>query len=131
MSFHSTGEDTVIAFTVTHGDSQTYVQNSKIEWTGDVITNAGGGYIPDQNEFQCPVSGLYQFTLSTSGTNGGNTITEIWMSDHETEHFLVTTHATGLSWGATSNSVIVYCTSGNRVFVRSVARCRHVCFMAQ
>ena len=99
-------QEEVVAFTVTHGETRSYSPGEKIEFEGSVITNEGGGYFPGQHEFNCPVSGLYQFILSVSATNNGNTITEIWMSDSENEVFLVTAHATGLSWAAT---IVIQC----------------------
>ena len=70
--------------------------------------------MPGQHEFVCPVSGMYQFTYSTLSVSDQLSISAIWIEDT----LLVTSYASGPAHGHASNTVLVHCNSGNKVYVQ-------------
>ena len=112
IPFFASGQDDVIAFTVSHGETKGYSPGERFEFE-TIITNEGGGFLPGQNEFLCPTRGLYMFTLSTCGYAGTNAIAEVWMDDS----IIFTALDSSDKFGATSNLAYVHCQAGSRVFV--------------
>ena len=107
-------EDSVIAFTVAHAETKTYLRDERLEFPV-VITNEGGGYSPSQNEFLCPVTGLYLFTVTvTRNRESNNAIVDIVMDDE----LLVTVFAASSSNAGTSAMVFIRCQSGQRVYAQ-------------
>ena len=49
-------ETEVVAFTVTQNTEMTFSPNERI-WYNFILTNAGGGFNSQSNEFLCPDSG--------------------------------------------------------------------------
>ena len=116
MCFPNAESENVVAFTVTHGESQTYELGQRLLFP-NIITNEGGGYSPSQNEFLCPFTGLYLFTASSArymSTSQKDAIVEIVMDDTS----LVTVFGATSSNSASSNVVLVNCQSGSRVYVQ-------------
>ena len=105
--------DPVVAFTVAHGEVKVYNTEERIEFE-TVITNEGGGFLPGQNEFLCPINGMYLFSHSSAAWANSFSITEIWMDDIR----LVTSFAVNDVTPAASNSVLVHCTSGGKVYIQ-------------
>ena len=95
-----------------HGEVKSYDPETRIEFP-TIITNEGGGYMSGLHEFWCPVDGLYYFAHSSMGFEETPGITEIWMDDTR----LVTCHAADYRHPAASNSVVVHCNSGSKVYV--------------
>ena len=102
-----------IAFTVAHQLPFTYSPNARLEFL-TVITNSGGAYDPELHEFQCPLNGLYYFTVSSAAFPNTGTAMDIVMDELSLVHI----HAANSPTPASSNSVIVYCQSGGRVYVQ-------------
>ena len=103
-----------MAFTVTHGETQYYEIGQRLLFPF-IITNEGGGYSPSQNEFLCPFTGLYLFTVSVVRfQEQGHAIVEIVMDETP----LVTAFGGAGHDSTASNIVLVHCQSGSRVFIR-------------
>ena len=115
LLFIVTGNTPLVAFTVSHQEPRTYSPGERVAFT-TVITNEGAGFKPGQDEFVCPVSGMYLFTYSTLTTWNTNSVSNIWLEDT----LLVTSLANGggPSHGEASNTVLVHCNSGNKVYVQ-------------
>ena len=111
----------MVAFTVSEQVSKTYSPEARIEFT-TVITNEGAGFKPGQHEFVCPVSGMYLFTYTTLSIHNQHSISSIWIENT----LLVTSFGNGPNNGKASNTVLVHCNSGNKVYVQ----CDHeyVCY---
>ena len=107
------GDTPLVAFTVSDQEHRAYNPDQRIEFH-TVITNEGAGYKPGQHEFVCPVSGMYQFSYSTIGVWGSYSISSIWIENT----LLVTSYAVGSENPSASNSVLVHCSSGIKVYVQ-------------
>ena len=116
----------MVAFTVAHGEVKTYSPEEKVEFE-TVITNEGGGFLPSQDEFLCPYSGMYLFTQVTVAWDNSRSITEIWMDNTR----VATAFATNGITPTAGHAVLVHCTSGSRVYVQCVVTSGHAPHMAQ
>ena len=119
--FFSPEQDSVVAFTVAHEAVKSYSPGERIEFN-NILTNVGAGFRPEQNEFLCPTSGLYLFIHSSASYSRDNAITEIVLDGT----ILVTLYAASGDNAATSNSVVIHCGSGSRVYITcgGVQACR-------
>ena len=80
-----------------------------------VLSNAGAGYNPQNHEFLCPVTGLYLFSaniLSRSDTRADSNI----VMEGSVIAFMQASPGGG-NRGSSSNTVIVNCNAGSRVWV--------------
>ena len=107
-------QEEVVAFTAGHDTRRSYSPGEQIEYS-IILTNVGGGYIPGQSEFVCPITGTYVFSItSTAFGSSGNAIMELWMDDER----VVVAYAAN-SQDPTGNALVtLQCSSGSKVFVR-------------
>ena len=82
----------------------------------DVITNHGSAY-DGSNTFTCPADGVYLFTVTLMGEDGGqNADASIMVNGDQTVRIQANT------WdqhNQASNSVMVFCPTGGDVYVRA------------
>ena len=96
------------------GNTFFYQPGDRVEFP-EVITNVGGGYNSSNNEFTCPVSGIYFFSASARTQPGDKAYFRIKLDDVKVVTSIV--DAITLTKGAHSTSiVIVECTAGQKVW---------------
>ena len=81
----------------------------------NVITNVGGGYIPGTSEFIRPVSGVYMFTAVVTSARDEYGRFEIILDG--TKKATVWSDGRVNGYGQASNTVILECNAGNKVWV--------------
>lgn len=97
-------------------DAVTVSAGSKVESWELVRTSIGGGFNPTTSEFVCPSDGTYYFSLDVATRQGLRAELIIVHEDSGVASALGL--AEGGGHGSASNSVIIQCTNGERVWVR-------------
>ena len=106
-------QEEVVAFTAANEARQSYSPGEQIQYS-TVITNVGGGYVPGQSEFICPISGTYVFSITSTAHRDDMAMLELWMDAAR----VVITFSTS-SLDAQANALVtLQCSSGSKVFVR-------------
>ena len=89
----------------------------KLVWES-VITNSGGGFFPETAEFICPEDGLYFFSMTAITTNSYENIRADVQLMHGSEVLVSSSAYAHLGWGSTTQSAVIECSNGQRVWVR-------------
>ena len=111
-------QKTVYVFTAAMGPGgeRKYAASAKVQFPV-VLTNVGGAYNATGSEFQCPVSGLYMFSVSLLSQKGNLGNAHIMVNGE----MKVTTYSDGREaprWDHSTNVVLTECQAGHKVWIQ-------------
>ena len=121
-------QNTVYVFTAAMGSGgdRTYAPNARVQFPV-VLTNVGGAYDATSSEFQCPVHGLYMFSVSLLSMYGKAGLAHIMVNGK----MKVSTYADGRSapnLGHSTNVVLTECGAGHKVWIQVYSIAGYVYF---
>ena len=102
-----------IAFSVQREGTYSPAMNSNIDYNL-VITNAGGAYHTQRDEFVCPTAGLYYFSSSAVYTSGGTCRISFFKNEEDSEEMIHSAE----NYGQGSNTIVYDLEVGDAISVR-------------